>query len=375
MPAVIKPVRTKSELNHFIKLPFSLYRGDPLWIPPLISQEKSQFDPKINPAFSYCDTAFFLAWREGKPVGRIAAIVNERYIKKLETKCGRFGWFDCENNSDTANALFSVAEEWLIEKGMTNISGPMGFTDNDMTGFLIEGFDELPTIAGSYNPPWYNDIITARGYEKEVDYVEYKITVPDAFPEKVERLTALIKKRSKVRVFNEKSTRALSRKWGYQIFDVLNEAFEQLYGTTLLDENEIEYYIKTYLGQVDPEFIKLAADGDKLVGFIIAMPNLSKAFQKAKGRLFPFGFIHILREMKKSRTLDFYLAGIHPDYQGKGVDALMSYEMGISAFRRKMEYAESNHELEDNKKIQAMWKFYEKRLHRRIRVYQRNLGT
>lgn len=375
MTTVIEQVKTKSELNDFIMLPYELYRDDPLWIPPLISQEKAQFNPDKNPAYRYCDTSFFLALRGGRTVGRIAAIVNRRYIEKLEQDCGRFGWFECENNLETANALFSTAENWLAKKGMTAISGPMGFTDNDMTGFLIEGFDELPTIAGSYNPQWYNDIITSRGYDKEVDYVEYKITVPKAFPEKVERLTTLIKKRSRVKVFNEKSKKNLSKRWGHQIFDVLNESYEKLYGTTLLDEKEIDYYIKTYLGQVDPEFIKLAVDGDRLVGFIIAMPNLSRSFQKAKGRLFPFGFIHILREMKNSRTLDFYLAGILPAYQGQGVDALLAYEMGVSSFKRKMEFAESNHELEDNKKIQAMWKFYEKRLHRRIRVYQRTLGT
>jgi GNAT superfamily N-acetyltransferase len=375
MSAVIKQVKTKSELNSFIMLPYDLYRDDPFWIPPLISQDKAQFETDKNPAYRYCDTGFFLALRDGKTVGRIAAIVNRRYIEKVERDCGRFGWFECEDDRETADALFSTAENWLAAKGMTEISGPMGFTDNDMTGFLVEGFEELPTIAGSYNPPWYNDLITSRGYDKEVDYVEYKITVPKAFPEKVERLAALIKKRSSVKVFNEKSTKPLGKVWGHQIFDVLNESYEKLYGTTLLDEREIDYYINTYLGHVDPEFIKLAVDGDRLVGFIIAMPNLSRSFQKAKGRLFPFGFIHILREMKKSRTLDFYLAGIRPAYQGKGVDVLLAYEMGMSAFKRKMEFAESNHELEDNKKIRAMWKFYEKRLHRRIRVYHRSLGT
>jgi GNAT superfamily N-acetyltransferase len=374
MPVVIKPAETKREMMEFIKFPFSLYRDDPLWIPPLISQEKSQFDPAKNPAYRYCDAAFFIARRDNKPVGRIAVIINRRYIEKIGKNCGRFGWFECEDNRETADALFGAAEDWLLQKGMIQISGPMGFTDNDMTGFLIDGFEELPTIAGSYNPPWYNEAIESRGYVKEVDYVEFLITVPEALPEKVERLTALIKRRSTVKVFNEKSTRALSEKWGHKIFDVLNESYRDLYGTTMLDEKEIDFYIKSYLGQVDPEFIKLAVDGDKLVGFIIAMPNLSRAFQKAKGRLFPFGFIHILREMKTSKVLDFYLAGIRPEYQGKGIDALMTYEMGQSAFRRGMQFAESNHELEDNKKIQAMWKLYEKRLHRRIRVYHRPLG-
>ncbi|MCD4700254.1 MAG: hypothetical protein K8S24_00205, partial [Candidatus Aegiribacteria sp.] len=146
MSAVIKPVKTKSELKQFIKLPYRLYKDDPLWIPPLISQEKSQFDPAKNPSYRYCDTEFFLAWRDGRPVGRIAVIINRRYLEKLGRNCGRFGWFECEDDRETANALFSTAENWLAEKGMTEISGPMGFTDNDMTGFLVEGFDELPTI-------------------------------------------------------------------------------------------------------------------------------------------------------------------------------------------------------------------------------------
>lgn len=373
MSANVIPVRSRRDMDRFIKFPFSLYRDDPLWVPPLISQERSQFDPDRNPAYRYCDADFFLVRRDGRTVGRVAALVNRRYLEKTGRQCGRFGWFECIEDREAAGMLMDAAEEWLADRGMTEVSGPMGFTDNDMTGCLVEGFEELPTIAGSYNPPWYNDFMTSRGYAKEVDYVEYRIKVPEEIPEKMQRLVKLIRQRSSVRVFSEKSTRALSKKWGHQLFEVLNESYRDLYGTTTLDEREIDYYIKSYLGQVDPEFIKLAVDGDRMVGFIIAMPNLSRAFQKARGRLFPFGFLHILREMKRSRVLDFYLAGIRPGYQGKGIDALMGYEMGRSALSRGMEYAESNHELEDNKKIQALWKMYDKRLHRRSRVYNRRL--
>lgn len=361
-------------MGDFVMLPYRLHRDDPNWIPQLLMHEKAQFNPAKNPAFRYCDARFFVAVRDGVAVGRVAAIINRKLIEKLGVNRGRFCWFDCEEDRDTAEMLMGAAEEWLASMGMTEVTGPMGFTDNDQTGFLIEGFDELPPIAGSYNPQWYNDFITSRGYDKQVDYVEFRITVPEEIPERMTRLVELVKKRTTVRVFNETSTKALAGKWGHQVFDVLNEAYAELYGTTLLDEEEIQYYIHTYLGQVDPEFIKLAVDGDRLVGFIIAMPNLSRAFQKARGRLFPFGFVHILRAMKKSRVLDFYLAGIRPEYQGKGVDALMSYEMGVSALARGMEYAESNHELEDNLKIQALWKLYDKRLHRRARVYVRQLG-
>lgn len=373
MSAIVIPVRSRRDMDRFIKFPFSLYRNDPLWVPPLISQERAQFDPDRNPAYRYCDARFFLVLRDGRTVGRVAALVNRRYLEKTGRQCGRFGWFECTDDREAAEQLLDAAEEWLAERCMTEVSGPMGFTDNDMTGFLVEGFEELPTIAGSYNPQWYNDLMTSRGYVKEVDYVEYRIKVPEEIPEKMQRLVKLIRQRSSVRVFSESSTRVLSKKWGHQLFEVLNESYRDLYGTTTLDEKEIDYYIKTYLGQVDPEFIKLAVDGERMVGFIIAMPNISRAFQKARGRLFPFGFLHILREMKRSRVLDFYLAGIRPGYQGKGIDALMGYEMGRSALSRGMEYAESNHELEGNKKIQALWKMYDKRLHRRSRVYNRRL--
>ncbi len=367
------PVRNRKMMKKFIRLPYRLYGNDPNWVPPLIRQEKAHFDEKVNPAFRYCRTRFFLAVENGRTVGRVAAIVNERYLEKTGRKCGRFGWFECEENGKAAEMLLSSMEEWLAGMGMNEVSGPMGFTDNDTTGFLVQGFDELPTIAGSYTPSWYNELVTGLGYSKEVDYVEYRIKVPENIPERLERLASLVARRSRVRVFNEKSSRAMSRKWGRQIFEVLNEAYGDLYGTTVLDDDEVDYYINAYLGQVDPEFIKLAVSDDRLVGFIIAMPNLSRAFRKARGRLLPVGFIHILREMKTSRVLDFYLAGIRPEYRGKGIDVLMSFEMIKSAMNRGIEFAESNHELEDNKKIRAMWKEYDKRLHKRVRVYNKQL--
>ncbi len=369
----IKIVDSGRDMKRFVMLPYKLHKNDPNWIPQLISHERAQFDPAKNPAFDYCDSRFLLALKDGEVVGRVVAIINRKLVEKLESNTGRFGWFESIEDPAVAAALIGAAEEWLASMGMERVSGPMGFTDNDQTGFLVEGFDELPPIAGSYNPPWYNDYLEALGYGKEVDYVEFRITVPDRIPEKMERLVGLIRKRTTVRVFNESTPKALAKNWGHQVFDVLNESYAELYGTTLLGEKEIAYYIKTYLGQVDPEFIKLAADGDRLVGFIIAMPNLSKAFQKARGRLFPFGFLPILRAMKNSKVLDFYLAGIRPEYQGKGIDALMGFEMGKSALARGMKFAESNHELETNHKIQALWKLYDKRLHRRARVYTKTL--
>ncbi len=371
--ATVRPVENGRDLSRFVALPFQLYGNDPVWVPPLVSAEKAQFIPSKNPAFEFCRCMLFLAEADGRVLGRIAAIVSDRYNEQWGRKCGRFGWFECVKDPSVASMLLDSAENWLLSQGMTEASGPLGFTDNDPTGMVVEGFEELPTIAASYNPPYYNDFLLERGYSKEVDYVEFLITVPSELPDRLKRTVAVLRKRSGVRVFSEKSRSVLAKRWGRQVFEVLNEAYADLYGTTILSEHQIDYYIASYLSRVDPEFIKLAADGDRLVGFIIAMPNISRAFQKARGRLLPFGFIHILREMKRSKVLDFYLAGIRRDYQNTGVDVLMSYEMGVSALARGMKYAESNHELEDNAKIQSMWKLYDRRLHRRARVYNRKL--
>ncbi len=359
-------------MNKFISVPFRIHGSESRWVPQLLMQEKVFFDPAKNPAFNHCDSRFFVAYRDGALCGRVAAVISREYNIKNSSSTGRFGWFEADA-PDAAELLLDGAERWLAAAGMTRAVGPMGFSDNDATGFLVEGYDEEPTIVGSWSPPWYGEFIEKRGYVKDVDYVEYRITVPREIPEKVQRMADLIRRRTTVRVFSESSRKELARKWAPQVFDVLNESYRDLYGTTLLSQEEIDFYIKSYLGHVDPEFVKIAAEGDRVVGFIIAMPSLTQAFRKARGRLFPFGFIHVLRAMRKSRVLDFYLAGIRHEYQGKGIDLLMSYEMGLSALARGMTHAESNRELETNTRIQAQWKFYEKRLHRRSRVYWKSL--
>lgn len=372
MGVSVTEVKPGRGMDGFISVPFRIYGTGSRWVPQLVSQEKVFFNPLKNPSFENCETRFFVANRNGVPCGRIAGVISREYNAKNDSATGRFGWFEADA-PDAAALLFDAAEGWLASRGMNRIVGPMGFSDNDATGFLVEGHDEEPTIVGSWSPPWYGSFVEERGYVKDVDYLEYRITVPDEIPEKVRRMAELIQRRTNVRVFSEKSRRLLAEKWAPQVFQVLNESYKDLYGTTLLSQAEIDFYIRSYLGHVDPEFVKIAVDGQRVVGFIIAMPSLTAAFRKARGRLLPFGFIHILRAMKNSRILDFFLAGILPEYQGKGIDLLMSYEMGKSALARGMTHAESNRELETNTRIQAQWKFYEKRLHRRSRVYWKSL--
>lgn len=369
----IRQVRGSRDISAFIRVPFEIHANNRYWVPPLISGERDLFDESKNPAFEDCTASLFLGLLDGRPAGRIAGIVSRPFLAK-RAKCGRFGWFDCVRKPELASALLAAAESWLVSQGMEEVIGPMGFCDLDTTGLLVEGFEETPTIAGSYNPPYYAEYLEAAGYEKEIDYVEYRITVPDALPERVTRLAEQIRRRSGIRVFSEKDRKLLARRWGPEVFDVLNEAYEELFGTTRLSPAQIDFYIRAYLGHVDPAFIKLAADGDRLVGFVIAMPSLSEAFQKARGRLLPFGFIHLLLAMKRSRVLDFYLAGIRPEYRNQGIDVLLSYEMGRTALARGMKFAESNHELESNSRIQSMWKLYERRQHKRTRIYRKRLS-
>lgn len=369
----IRQLHPEKGMKPFITVPFRLYRKGSRHVPQLISQEKVFFDPARNPSFRNCETRFLLAERDGVPCGRVAGVISHEYNRKNQTLTGRFGWFEADA-PDTAQLLFRAVEDWLGSRGMNRIAGPMGFSDNDSTGFLIQGHDEEPTIAGSYTPAWYAELAEELGYSKDVDYVEYRITVPSQIPERVRRMAELIRGRTSVRIVTEASRRRLAKKWAHQVFEVLNTSYAGLYGTTLLTPEEIAFYIETYLGHVDPEFVKIAVDGSRVVGFIIAMPSLTDAFRKARGRLFPLGFLHILRGMRKSRVLDFYLAAVHPDYQGKGIDLLMSYEMAGSALARGMTHAESNRELETNTRIQAQWKFYDKRLHRRSRVYWKSLS-
>lgn len=373
MGVEVEEIRPERGMTSFISVPFRIYGRDSRWVPQLVAAEKVFFNPRRNPAFNHCESLFFVARRNGVPCGRVAGVISRGYNTKNSTSTGRFGWFEADA-PDAAEALFDRVEKWLFDMGMTRVVGPMGFSDNDATGFLIEGHDEEPTIVGSWSPSWYAEFVEARGYVKDVDYLEYRITVPDRIPEKVLRMAELVQRRTSVRVFSENSRKRLARKWAPQVFGVLNESYKNLYGTTLLSQDEINFYIESYLGHVEPEFVKIAIDGERVVGFIIAMPSLTEAFRKARGRLFPFGFIHILRAMKRSRVLDFYLAGVLPEYQGKGIDLLMSFEMGKSALERGMTHAESNRELETNTLIQAQWKFYDKRMHRRSRVFWKSLS-
>lgn len=373
MSITIREVQTNTQLNAFIDFPYTLYKGHPYYVPPLRFDEKATLRKDKNPAFDYCEARYWLAYKDNKVVGRVAAILNKAYIEKWENRYMRFGWIDFEDDELIAKALIEQVENWAKEKGMKAVHGPMGFTDLDHEGMLIEGFDQLGTLAAIYNYPYYPSFIEKLGYQKDADWVEYKIRVPETVPEKLEKMAHIVERRLDLHVVKAKKAKEILP-YAKEIFDLINDAYSELYGVVPLTEKQIRYYTKQYFSFIRPDFVPLIVDKDgKLVAFGITMPSLSVALQKAKGSLFPFGVIHILKSLKKNKLADLYLVAIRKEYQGKGVNALLMYEVNKSYIKNGILDAESNPELEMNKKVQSIWEHYDAVQHKRRRCYIKHL--
>jgi hypothetical protein len=374
MSITIKEVTTRKQLKQFILFPFSLYKSHPHWVPPLIFDELHTLRRDKNPAFEYCLAKYWLAERDGRPAGRIAGIVNRKYIEKWGNRYARFGWVDFTDDPEVVQALFGAAEGWAREQGMTGIHGPLGFTDMDHEGMLVEGFGELGTLAAIYNHPYYPRRLEALGYAKDVDWVEFEVKVPAALPEKAERVEKIVMKKLGVRVLQAKRAKDMLP-YAREMFQVLNAAFAPIYSFVPLDDRQIDLYVKKYFQFIKPDYTKIVLDKDnKVAGFVIGMPSLSRALQKARGRLLPFGFVHLLLAMRKPRQIDLYLGAVRPDLQGTGTDALLMTEINRSAIANGIISAETNIELEDNVKVQRHWKYYDTRQHKRRRCYIKTWG-
>ena len=377
MSIEVKEVKTKKDLKNFIKFQMKLYEDNPYYVPQLIRDEMEIFDRKKNPAYEIGDTKLFLAYKDGKIVGRIAGILNRVANEKYKQKNLRFGWFDCIDDFEVAKALFDAVEGWGKELGMETITGPQGFTDLDPEGMLIEGFDELQTIATMYNYPYYKELVEKYGFEKEIDYIEFQTTPPkskDELPAKLLKTAEWVKKRYNFKLLKFKNVKQAKQR-GKELFDLLDEAYEELYGTSPLTDKQKQYYINKYISFVNPKLLEAVVnEKDEMIGFMIIMPSLSRAFQKAKGKLFPFGFIHILKALKNYEYLDFYLAAVKKEYRGKGVDLLMVINIAQKAIELGVKHSESNPELETNKKVQGEWKYFNPRQHKRRRIFIKNIG-
>ena len=373
MSVVIKEVVTSKQLSEFINFPLALYKNHPYYVPALSFDEKATLSKK-NPAFDYCESKYWLAYKNNKIVGRVAAILNKAYIEKWKHEYVRFGWIDFEEDIDIAKALLTQVENWAKELGMKAVHGPMGFTDLDYEGMLVEGFDQLGTLATIYNYPYYPKFLETLGYAKDVDWVEYKITLPKEVPEKLEKLADIVKRRYNLVVAPIKKAKEI-KNYASEIFHLINTTYADLHGVVPLTEKQIVSYTNQYFSFIKPDFVPLVLDSTgKLVAFAVSMPSLSIALQKAKGSLFPFGLFHILKAMNKNNLGDLYLVGVDKAYQGKGLNAIVMHELTKTFLKHKIEYAESNPELELNKSVQAIWLYYDATQHKRRRCFIKHLN-
>lgn len=376
MPVEIREVApVKSELRKFVKFGVNHYKGNSCYVPPLIFDEVETLIPDKNPAFDFCEAQSFMAYRDGKPVGRITAIINRKVNERSGRKEARFGYFETIDDAEVADALFAAAEEWARSHGMNEMVGPMGFTDMDHEGMLVEGFDELGTMATIYNYPYYPEHMERMGYVKDTDWVEYRITVPDAIPEKHQRIADIVAKKYGLRTIRYKSRKKLAADYGVELFKLINEAYDDLYGYSPLTDRQIQYYIDKYLSVLRLDCVSLVVDSnDALVAMGISIPSFSKALRRSSGKLFPLGWYHILKAIYgRNDVVDLMLIAVRKDYLSKGVNALLFADL-IPAYRKNgYKYAESNLELEGNENVQKQWQYFERRLHRRRRSYRKQI--
>lgn len=375
MGVVIKEVTSKKELKQFVKFNIDLYKDNPYQVPGLIEEEMVTLDKKKNPAFEVCDAIYFLAYKDGKIVGRIAGMINRRSNEVWNQQRARFGFVDFIDDAEVVDALFDAVEKWATKQGMKEIHGPMGFTDMDHEGMLIEGFDQLGTMAAIYNYPYYPQHMKRMGYGKDQDWHEFKIYIPEGIPEKHQRIGEIVKKKYGLKIMKFKNAKAIMP-YAQKVFETLNKSYTPLYGFAPLTQKQIDYYINMYIPMLRFDLVTLIVreEDDAVVGFGISLPSLSRALQKARGRMFPFGWIHLLKALKtKPKVVDLYLTGVLPEYQNKGVNALLFNDL-IPVYKSVgAEYAESNPELESNSAVQAQWDYFKREHHKTRRAFIKEL--
>ncbi|NAS30119.1 GTP cyclohydrolase [Flavobacteriaceae bacterium R38] len=371
---IVNEVLNKSDFKKFVKFPFQLYKDSKYWAPPIINEELEAMDKDKNPVFKNAQARFFLAYKDNKIVGRIAAIINWIEVNEQMKKKIRFGWFDVIDDIEVTKALLSKVSEIGKAHQLKSIEGPVGFSNLDKAGMLIEGFEEVNTMITWYNYPYYKDHFEQLGYEKAAEWVEFKINIAPKPPEKVAKFSKIISERYDLKLIKFKSSKEILP-YVDEMFGLLNDTYSSLQTYVPIQQYQIDNYKKKYLRYVHPEFINCIADGNgKLIAFAITMPSFSKALQKVNGKLFPFGFLHILRARKNNDTASFYLIGIDAAYQNKGVTAIIFYEMLKTFNRNGITQVETNPELEENTAIQRLWNSYDHKLHKRRRTYRKSIG-
>lgn len=374
MDVTIKEVRTKSDLRKFVHFPNVLYKDNPYYVPQIESMDRDTLTPSKNHAFEICEGKYWLAYDEkGHVVGRVAGIINRSYNEKVGEKICRFGWIDFIDDRSVSEALMKTVENYAKENGLDIVSGPTGFLEFDAAGVLVDGFDQLPTAYGKFNDPYYEYHLWALGYQKEIDFVEYRILVPEVIPDRYARMAKIVSdkyglhqapllKHSDIKNYLD------------GLFQCMNAAYSNLHGFSELTPGQCADLKKQFLSNVSVDFLSIILDAnDQVVAFGVALPSLSKAMQKAKGSLFPFGFIHLLKALKHNDTIDLLLIAIDEQYQSKGVNAMIFDKFAKGITKNGIKYIESTRELEDNTNVQNLWNHLEHHIHKRARVYRKNI--
>lgn len=363
-------------LRKFVQFGTDFYKNNPYFVPPLRSDDVDTLNPQKNPAFDFCESEYFMAYKDGKAVGRIAAIINHQVNEKENKKVVRFGFVEFTDDYEVSHSLFDAVAEWGKSKGMNAILGPLGFTDMDHEGALIEGFDQLSTMATIYNYPYYQAHYEKYGMSGKADWVEFKMTVPESIPEKHLRISEIVKKKYGLKTVKYTSRKRLVEEVGHPFFALINEAYNDLFGYSPLSDRQIDHYIKIYLPMLRLDHLSIIKDSDdNLIGMGVAIPSMSRALQKSHGHMLPFGWYHLLKAMYANKTdiVDLLLVAIKPEYQSKGVNALLFTDL-IPTFQKcGYKYAESNPELETNQKVQSQWQYFETQQHKRRRAFGKDI--
>ena len=368
-PIIVKEVTTKKEFNNFFKFPYTLFKNDPMWVPQLLSDEKSTFDEKKNPSFEFCKSKMFLAYRRDKIVGRVAGIINFKVNEVWGQKRVRFGWLDFINEKEVAEKLLNAVADFGKSEGMDEITGQQGFCNMDKAGMVVDGFDVETPGSCYYNPEYYPKILEELGYQKEVDTIQYELPATQPVPEKVLKINNLIKEKYKVKVVEGIPKKEIMMRYGKKLFYALNHSYTGLFGFVPLTDKQIDFYIKQYFPFLNLKMICFVVDeNDDIVGFGISLPSLSKALKKCKGKLFPFGLFYLLKALKTYEKIDLLLTGVVPEWQNRGIHSLYHAVLNENYIHLGVKTAITNPQLENNE-AHRIWLKYNSKILIRRRIY------
>lgn len=376
MAIEIKTVSTKKELKTFVRFANKMYKGNKYYVPSMPMDDMKTLDKNYNAAFEFCEAEYYLAYKDGKLVGRVAAIINHKANKAWNVNQVRFGWIDFIDDIEVSKALLDAVIAFGKARGVNQIVGPLGFTDFDPEGMLVEGFDRISTMALIYNHPYYPEHMKQLGYQKETGWVEYRLTLPDQLPERHIKVAEFVKSKYGLKIVKKTKKQVNKERFGQKIFNLLNEAYCHLYGFSLLSEKQIDQFVDTYLGVIDMEMLSFVEDRDgNLIAAGLTMPSIAEALQKCNGELLPFGWYNVLKSMywKRSDTVEMLLIGVKPEWQSRGVNSLVFVDL-LEIYKKKgFKYAETNGNLEDNHKVQAMWTVFEREQHKKRWVFGKEI--